>query len=167
MAFRTRRQYRYDLLRKSGFLPFEARSLSRVPLRIPYLDQLIKERFIAYQQAAKEGQTRAKWQRSIKNRYRGENWINLRGQTDPWKMFRAFEYTYRAKHPEYESPWEKRRRQMKDFIATVEKEIVELPEKKPRKVSRRTKKFMEQQTKEIQRQFDYIEEQRRKREEER
>ena len=136
MAFKTRRQRRYDILRIAGFLPFEARELSRVPFKVPYMDVLIKERYKRFQEV-----TRAKWswagyERLIRAEYRDKNWQRQaragRVRDDVWAMLRAFEHAYRAKHPDYESPWQKRRRGWRKFLRQVEDEYLKYPKRMPR-----------------------------------
>jgi len=124
----------------------------------------MKERFKDYKQAFKEEWSRAKWERSIKKQYREYNWFDNKGRADPWQMLRDFEHGYRAKHPEYESPWEKRRQKMKDFIAVVEKELVKLPERPP--MSTAMKRRMREQQQEAKRQFEHIRETRKEEEKE-
>lgn len=135
MAFKTRRQRRYDILRKSGFLPFEARTMSRVPFRVPYMDVMIKERFKGFDEALAKGVSRTGWEKIIKNFYIGNNWRKRtrlgRMKYDPWQMLRDFESKFRAKHPEYESPWEKRRRSWRDFVNKLEKTYQKYPKGMP------------------------------------
>lgn len=135
MAFRTRRQNRYRVLRATGFLSFEAKELSKVPFRTPYFDTLIKERHKRYQAAIDRKLTRAEYERQIKTLYFDNKWRSRtktgRIAYDPWKMLRNFEYTYRLKHPEYESPWEKRRKAWKDFIEKLDRTYEKYPRKMP------------------------------------
>ena len=160
--FRTRRQARYELLRKCGFLRIEASDLSKVPLRIPYMDKLIKQRYEDYKQAFRDKWTQAKWDSEIKKKYREKNWItDKRSIYDSWAMLRNFEHAYRNQHPEYESPWEKRRRSMKDFIQQVDQTVVRLPGKKP--LDEATRQRLLDQQEAIDEQFKYIREQREKR----
>lgn len=132
MKFKTIRQKRYDVLCFTGFTGFEARTLSRVPFRVPYILPLIKEREAEYTRAAKRAKRQdlsktafeKKWLNFIKRRYimkgwryRGEPW----GATVTFRMVKDKEFDYKRKHPEYESPWEKRRKQFKDFLAKIER----------------------------------------------
>lgn len=125
MAFRTRRQNRYYKLRNAGFLPFEARPLSKVPFKIcPYMRQLIRDRQIDFLKAKKEGATRAQWENRIKELYSKEKWLRAgkRGiEADPWKMLRDYEDRWRQKQPQYTSPWEARYRAWKDFYTKLER----------------------------------------------
>ena len=127
MPFRTRRQNRYLLLRNSGFLPYEAQTLSKVPLKVPYMDILIKERFKFKKQAIKDGWTKTKYELRIKDEYRVKGWTkkNRLGKlvADPWAMFRANEDVYKSKYPSYNSPWVKRQKSFRDFVSIVEKAV--------------------------------------------
>lgn len=110
MAFRTRRQHRYNrLVTDFKFLPFEARELSKVPFKTPYMRGGIQERRRAYRDAIKEYKardmrfTKAEWVEIIREMYIAKDWIK-EGKSDPWQMLRTWEDKYRDKHPEYESP---------------------------------------------------------------
>ena len=125
MALKTRRHNRYQALRNAGFLPFEARPLSRVPSTVPYFRQLVADRLNDVRVAKKAGVTLKQYEDKIKGQYGREGWLkrNRAGKivADPWKMLRAFEGRYRARQPEYESPWEKRYRNLRDFIIKIER----------------------------------------------
>ena len=131
MAFKTRRQRRYDTLRKAGFLKFESRDLSRVPFKIPYIKPLVKARAEEYKRAVKEEWTIGRWEDLYKKRYKDNNWLDSKGRPSPWAMLRDYEHDYRVKHPNYDSPWEKRRGAMRDFIKVFEKKLAELPVRPP------------------------------------
>src|SRR4030042_329548 len=118
---KTRRMTRYKFLRQSGFLKQEAFVLSKVPLRIPYFDVIIKERYKQLVEAIKT-QSLAKFEKAIKQEYVDEGWIRKR-RFDVWMMFRAYEDRYRRKFPQYESPWERRRVALKDFVKSTESTI--------------------------------------------
>ena len=122
--FRTRRQTRYLGLRGAGLLPFEARPMSRVPSGVPYLKEMVQERWKAYK-PLKEGKiSEAEYVRRIKVKYQQNRWLrrNRAGRivADPWQMLRDFEDRWRAKQPIYESPWESRWKRWSDFIAKTE-----------------------------------------------
>ena len=127
MAFRTRRQHRYLVLRDAGFLPFEARALSKVPTRIcPYMRHLIADRKAMFLDAKQTHATNKQYENRIKALYNTNKWLSagkLRIQADPWKMLRDYEDRWRAKQPEYTSPWQKRWRDWKDFQAKTERTI--------------------------------------------
>lgn len=133
--FRTRRQKRYSVERACGFLPFEARELSKVPFKTPYMDVLLKERYKRYQSALDRKLSRAEYERQIKTMYFDGKW-RRRTRTgkiayDPWAMLRDFEDRYRAKNPDYSSPWEKRRKAWKDFVGKLERTYEKYPRKMP------------------------------------
>lgn len=135
MAFRTRRQNRYKVLIAASFMPFEARELSRVAFRVPYMDVLIKERYKKYKGALDRKLSRTEYERQIKAMYFDSKW-RRRTRTgklkyDPWAMLRDFEHNYRAKHPDYSSPWEKRRRAWKDFVSKLDATYERYPRKMP------------------------------------
>lgn len=135
---KTRRQQRYLQLRSGYgknmtglFLPFEARSLSRVPVKIvPYMRGLIEERQEMYQKAVEMKIGITKWESQIKELYRVNRWLKLNKAgkivADPWRMFRDFGDKYRAKKPEYDSPWEKRQRDFRDYQSKVERTLLRL-----------------------------------------
>ena len=133
MAFKTRRQHRYYVLRAAGFLPFESRELSRISFSVPYMDVLVRTRFKELNKALDNKMSRAEWERRIKTRYFDNGWRRWSRQHkaiyDTWKMLRDFESDYRVKHPAYESPWEKRRRSWKDFTEKIERLYNQPPQK--------------------------------------
>jgi len=135
MAFKTRRQNRYQILRKTGFLPFESQELSRIPFKVPYMDVLIKQRHKRYESALARNMSRAEWERQLKTMYFDNKWRRRtrtgRIKYDTWAMLRDFEEKYRAKNPAYESPWEKRRKDWKSFVGKLERTYEKYPRKMP------------------------------------
>jgi len=124
MVLKTRRQTRYAFLRRGeAFLPFEARPLSRVPFNIcPYIKELIRGRREEAAKFQKSGGTLKQWEDHIKELYKKNGWLTDRIRAgkrytiaDPWRMLRDYEDRWRARQPEYSSPWEARYRKMKDF----------------------------------------------------
>ena len=127
MALKTRRQGRYTRLRLAGFLPFEARPLSNVLVpKCPYLAAILADRREEFKRAQKT-MTAQQYEVQIKLTYAKNGWVrrNKKGQVvaDPWKMLRDFEDRYKQKNPEYDSPWEKRWRDWKDFLGKYEKTV--------------------------------------------
>ena len=125
---KTRRQQRYTILRKAGWLPFEARPLSRVPIRtVPYMKGMIKERQDMFRKAKDMGTTIDRWRSQIKELYIINKFVRTdwKGKkvADPWAFLRDYEDRWRAKNPSYESPWQKRRRSWRRFMEMVEKTI--------------------------------------------
>ena len=135
MAFKTRRQYRYEQIRKVGFTKRESYILSKVPFRVPYMDKLMKQRFKLATEAFKKGLSRPAFEKQIVERYRNNGWIATtragRKLIDVWAMLRDFAAKYKAKHPEYDSPWEKRQRDFKNFMRKVDKTILKYPRSMP------------------------------------
>lgn len=131
MAFRTRRQARYETLRLKGFLPFEARPLSFVPRRVPYIPILLRGRARLFNRAQREGWSKARYYRHIKGMYADKDWFRRtrtgRRVYDPWSLLRAAEDRYRDRHPEYVSPWMKRQKRFRDFISRFEATLEKYP----------------------------------------
>lgn len=138
MPYKTRRQARYENLRKAGFVNFEARALSRISLKVPYMLPLMKERYAEYQRAIKRAQKQGiteigfnkQWLTHIKRqyimkgwKYRSDSW----GVTVAFRMLKAAEKAYRYKHPQYDSPWEKRQKDFRDFIAKIDRTYEKYP----------------------------------------
>jgi len=125
---KTRRMQRFANLRRLFFMKFEAFSLSRVsPGVTPYFREMMKERAEMAAKAFKMGTTEKQFEAQIKELYRVNRWVkrNRAGQimADPWRMFRAFEDKWKLKKPEYSSPWQKRQKNMRDFVSRLEKTI--------------------------------------------
>lgn len=128
MAFKTRRQARYSKLRAAGFVPAEARALSKVPTRItPYWRMAVKARVSMKKKAQKMGHSEREFEEQIKELYRVNRWLkrNKAGKwiLDPWAMFREEEDKWKAKFPQYESPWQKRWKDWQDFQRRIERTI--------------------------------------------
>ena len=138
MPYKTRRQNRYENLRKAGFVNFEARALSRVSPRVPYMLSLMKERYAEYQKATKRARSKGldwtefsrEWLTHIKKRYIMKGW---KKRTDAWgvtagfRMLKAAEKSYKYKTPAYDSPWETRQKDFRDFIAKIDKSYEKYP----------------------------------------
>lgn len=154
MAFKTRRQNRYAKLRKAGFLKFEARDLSKIPLKVPYMLPLMRQRFKDYKKAVKADWTISQWEKYIQQDYKQHKWLDSHGKYSPWAMLRDAEEGYRTKHPNYASPWQKKRGQMRDFIRTFEKEVAKLPVKRP--ITPDMKARMDRQQQEMNDAFKHI-----------
>ena len=125
---KTRRQQRYTILRKAGWLPFEARPLSQVPIRtVPYMKGMIKERQDMFRKAKDMGTTIDRWRSQIKELYIINKFVKVdkggKRAANPWAFLRDYEDRWRAKNPSYESPWQKRRRSWRRFMEMVEKTI--------------------------------------------
>lgn len=133
--FRTRRQNRYLALRDRGFLEFEARILSQVPFRVPYMPGLIRKRARDYSLALKQGWTKERYEASVRKDYKEKSWTKRdrlgRLVNDPWAMLREHEDRYRRKHPDYESPGEKKRKDWRKWTRKLEASLEKYPKRMP------------------------------------
>lgn len=128
MPLKTRRQSRYTKLINSGFLPFEARPLSKVPTRTcPYMKNIVMTRLGILGRAKTAKVTRAEYEDRIRELYDRNGWIrkNKKGQLvgDPWQMLRDYEDEYRAKFPSYTSPSDESHKDWKDFYQKLERTL--------------------------------------------
>ena len=119
MKYKTHRQKRYQLLLYAGFLGFEARELSKVPSKVPYMKKLINERMLLFRRATRLGWGKGKYAQSIKAMYRGKGWARGSGRGrvkyDPWAVLRSYEDEHKDKVPEYVSPWQPKQKRHRDF----------------------------------------------------
>jgi hypothetical protein len=114
-------------------LPFEAQALSKVPSNVPFIKSVASERKKLLRQAQKENWSAARYEREVKDIYNQGSYTKLskRGIVyDPWKMLRRHEDNFKARHPEYQSPWKKRQRVWRDFLAKAEVTIERQQKKK-------------------------------------
>jgi len=141
MPYKTRRQNRYETLHKAGFVGFEARAFSRVSPRVPYMLPLMKVRHEEYQRAMKRAQRQGvseadfnkQWQTHIKRRYVAKGWkrrSDIWGVTAGFRMLKDAEKAFKYKHPEYDSPWEKRQKDWRSFIAKIDATYEKYPKGK-------------------------------------
>ena len=141
MPYRTRRQSRYERLRKCGFVGFEARALSRVSIRVPYMMPLMKKRLEEYGRAKKRAQRQGlsevdfsrQWLTFIKRRYIMKKWRHGHETWDVtvgFRMLKEAERQFKYKRPQYDSPWEKRQKQWRDFEAKIDREYEKYPKGK-------------------------------------
>lgn len=132
--YRTRRQGRYSKLRDSGFTAREAQVLSNMPLNVPYMRKLVTERRQELRKAVKSGLTVKKFQDNIKNFYVANKFLKdakiskktgkvIRARIDPWAMLRDYEDKFKAKTPQYDSPWQKKQKGFRDYMSKVERTI--------------------------------------------
>jgi len=147
MPYRTRRQTRYENLRKAGFTGFEARALSRISPRVPYMLPLMKERYAEYQKATKRAQRQGltevefnkSWQTHIKRRYVMKGWKRRNevwGVTVGFRMLKSVEQAYKYKQPQYVSPWEKRQKDFRNFIRKIDATYEKYPKSYGKKAPR-------------------------------
>lgn len=110
---RVRPLSRRSTLIQSHFLPFEARTLSRISLRVPYMKPLIKDRIRDYESFIAAGGTDLKFKQHIIQRYKDNNWKHDKDfwtDTVVFRMLKAVEKDYRFKNKQYESPWQKNKK---------------------------------------------------------
>ena len=98
---KTRRKY--NALRKAGFLPFEAIEFVRtsrmtpqgkvkvtpVPLDIPYVKEMIRDRARAFRIAKRQGVDIQDYIFSVEEMYREDGYFTPEGLPDFWQYFRS------------------------------------------------------------------------------
>lgn len=124
MAF-SRREKRYEILRKNGFLIFEAKELSKMPLNVPYFKDMVRERNRIRKQAVDKKWSREKFENSIRQLYTDKKYTKtdpwtLKTKYDPWKLLREWEDDYRGKNPDYIAPWQKRQQKWQNSRNKIE-----------------------------------------------
>jgi len=119
---------RYTILRNKYFTNFEAAVLSNVPLDLPFMKELIREREYKGQEARDSGMSEGQFINKIKQEYIDNEFITpenkergTKARINVWKMLRNREKKYKDQHPAYESPWKKRRRNWRDFVSKAER----------------------------------------------
>jgi len=73
--YRPQRQARYEKLLHEGFLGFEARPLSEIKFKVPYMKELRKARLIEYRQARQAKVKKADYVARILARYEDNLWV--------------------------------------------------------------------------------------------
>lgn len=125
MAMRPKRYGRYMYLRNAGFLPFEARALSTVPRKpVPYFREIIAERRKEFAKVKSGKMSWTAYEKKIHKMYSDNAFTKATANRivyDPWKFLRHREDEYIQKHPEYQSPWVKRRRAWVDFTRKADR----------------------------------------------
>jgi len=122
---RTRRA-----LDKAGFLPFEYMAFTStrrvtpsgktirvapMPLDIPYIKEMIRERARAFRRAIKVGMKIEDYIDMITDDLYGElDLLDEDGNPDPWQYLRRQEDRYKDRHPEYKSPYKAKKKKV-DF----------------------------------------------------
>jgi len=145
MAYKTRREQRYRVLLYAGCPKWEARPLSRIPQTkvIPYMKVFINQRIEEYEKAFKRARKQGisdaefnkQWGTHIKRRYIAMGWKHRKdrwGATVAFRMIKEVKDRYRNRKPEYESPWEKRRKRWKEFSAKIDREYDSRPPRRRR-----------------------------------
>jgi len=128
MAFRVRRQARYNKLIRQHFLPFEARALSRLKSNNPFLKELRADRVNTFKQSVKQYQiqgfrfSKTEWKRIITETYKMRGWTETKdpSKLSPWAMYNYFVEQYRNKYPDWESQYEKHQLSRQDFKPKID-----------------------------------------------
>jgi hypothetical protein len=124
MPYKKLRENRYQDLRLLGFVPFEARTLSRIPKSIPYMKEMAEKRYKESKAAKRQGMTEAKFQTKILLRYYAKGWAvskrKLRTAGSVFAMLRTFEDSYRDRHPKYKSGSDIRYKDFSNFTSRYE-----------------------------------------------
>ena len=93
----------------------------------PYLRAMLDERKEQGKKAQAMGKTLKEFELQIRELYRVNRWLkrNRAGKivADPWRMLRDFEDKFKAKNPQYTSPWMKRWVKWRDFLGKIERTI--------------------------------------------
>lgn len=137
----------------------EAFQLSKVPFSVPYMKPMVEDRLKDYRKALAQRITRSQYEKIIRDTYDKMGWIDSKGNYSPWSMLRDYQDRYRDKHPSYDSPWEKQRKSMKDFVKTLEKQLAKLPERAP--MTEATRRNIAKQQAEAAEHFKHIEKRRK------
>lgn len=118
MYYKARRQVRYERLLQAHLLPVEARTLSRVSFRVPYMRLLANARSREYNDFIAQGGAVEDWPKHIRKQYIDREWKRAGERWIPkviFRMLKAYEHDYKYKHKQYESPWEKRKTRTRDI----------------------------------------------------
>lgn len=81
-----------------GLLPFESQAFIVVPLDVPYLRNLKRERRKLFMQAANEGWTRRKYEAAVLLQYEARGWWQPGtriGKGDAFRMLKSYEAEWR------------------------------------------------------------------------
>jgi len=105
-----------------GFLGYEVASFDRIPFTVPYFRDMCRQRNKEFRAWLKARKLVSQWMRHIKIRYEQKGWMKGKAP-DPFKMLRHFEDDYKARFPEYDSPWQKRPKVRRDFMARINRTI--------------------------------------------
>jgi hypothetical protein len=92
------RAKRREILRQNGFLPIEQWTLSKVPLNVPYLKMLRKDRNREYRQSIDQETSKQRYVNAIALKYVAMGWHQEGTRftdTDVWKMLRWYEAEWR------------------------------------------------------------------------
>ncbi len=128
--FKRLRQQRFNDLRLLGLLDFEAKELSKQPKSVwdkaPYFKAMAQARYDEFRRWLKAGKTPKAWVTHILIRYNQKNWAGKygakkRSPTAVYNMVEPWKQAYKAKHPEYQSPKELRKRDYSSHDAAMKR----------------------------------------------
>lgn len=132
MAFRSRRQARYNKLISYGMLPFEAQAFSSVPFaHATFIRDIVRDRANLLESLRREaeamGWSRARYEeekrRAVAFEYKDKGLvftkryrdiIRAKGRADPWQLFREYRADAIRKGKWKETPRRRRRKQRFD-----------------------------------------------------
>jgi len=107
VAFKSRRQARFEALKTSGLLPFEAMELSRLTWTeirgTPYIKNFLTMRKSWEAQIS----SHAEYVRLVKDHYNRQGWNTIREHHTPgniWEWIRVLEVRWDKDHPDYQTP---------------------------------------------------------------
>ena len=118
--YKTRRQQRYEKLRYNGFLAQEAQVLSKVPMKVPYMKTIMRDRRKEVKTLIDKKYSKTRIEEALKMKYEVQGFMKPRGRLDVWAYLRRYEDDWKNKHPEYSSPSQKRRKNFVDFQRKLE-----------------------------------------------
>jgi len=115
---------------KNGMLDFEAAVLASIPEDVPYIKHMTDDRMALLRRALQQGLTDEQYQSLVKQQYIDRGFFKpaegaVRARLDPYAMLRHYEDAYKARHPEWESPWKKRQRSWGRFRTKASRTIEE------------------------------------------
>jgi hypothetical protein len=118
MGKRSGARKEYGELRDTyGLLPSEAHRIQMVPnwRSLPWVGEILQERKTKWDSARRRGVNRNRWENDIVQSYVEKKWLRpgLAGPSiDPYAMVRARVDKYHRDHPEYQSPWQTKTRNL-------------------------------------------------------
>ena len=89
----------------------------------------------AKRQGLSEADFNKQWQTHIKRRYIARGWkrrSDAWGVTAGFRMLKDAEREFKYKNPSYDSPWEKRQKDWRNFIAKIDRTYEKYPKKMPK-----------------------------------
>ena len=124
MAYKTLRESRYQDLRQIGFAQFEARILSKIPRKTPYMKDLAVERAKEYARFQKTGKPEKEWETHILRRYHAKGWVmrgnKVRSASSVYAMLREKRDVMLPKYPKYQAPSKLREKRFRRVAASFD-----------------------------------------------